>query len=138
LFDRALDKAGIDRSTVYVTNAVKHFKFILRGKRRIHDKPDGGEIEACHWWLDQERGLIKPPVTVALGATAARSLTGNTVTISRARGAPLTLVDGSECWVTVHPSYLLRIPEEERRREEKYRFLADLKRIKARAAELTA
>jgi DNA polymerase len=136
LFDRALDKAGIDRSTVYITNAVKHFKFILRGKRRIHNKPESEEIEACKWWVDQERALIKPPVTVALGATAARSLTGRTVTISRVRGAPLTLDDGSECWVTVHPSFLLRIPEEERRREEKYRFLADLKRIKARAEEL--
>ena len=138
MFDRALAKAGIDRSTVYITNAVKHFKFILRGKRRIHDKPEAGEIEACKWWIDQERGLIKPPVTVALGATAARSLTGKTVTISRVRGAPLTLADGSECWVTVHPSFLLRIPEPDRRREEKYRFLADLKRIKARAEELTA
>jgi DNA polymerase len=136
LFDRALDKAGIDRSTVYITNAVKHFKFILRGKRRIHNKPESEEIEACKWWVDQERALIKPPVTVALGATAARSLIGRTVTISRVRGAPLTLDDGSECWVTVHPSFLLRIPEEERRREEKYRFLADLKRIKARAEEL--
>lgn len=137
LFDRALDKAGIDRSTVYITNAVKHFKFVPRGKRRIHSKPESGEIEACKWWIDQERALIKPLVTVALGATAARSLTGRAVTISRARGAPLTLDDGSECWVTVHPSFLLRIPEEGRRREEKYRFLADLKRIKARAEELS-
>ena len=138
LFDAALEKAGIDRSTVYVTNAVKHFKFDLRGKRRIHNKPDAGEIEACRWWIEQERGLIRPPVTVALGATAARSLTGKTVTISRVRGAPLTLADGAECWVTVHPSFLLRIPEPDRRREEKYRFLADLKRIKARAEELAA
>jgi len=138
LFDRALDKAGIDRSTVYITNAVKHFKFILRGKRRIHNKPESEEIDACKWWVDQERALIRPPVTVALGATAARSLTGKTVTISRVRGAPLTLDDGSECWVTVHPSFLLRIPEPGRQREEKYRFLDDLKRIKERAAELSA
>src|SRR5918998_20543 len=136
LFDMALEKAGIDRSAVYVTNAVKHFKFILRGKRRIHNKPDGGEIEACKWWLDQERALIRPPVTVALGATAARSLTGKTVTISRAREAPLTLADGSECWVTVHPSFLLRIPERDRRADERAKFIADLKRIKARAAKL--
>jgi DNA polymerase len=136
LFDVALEKAGIDRSTVYVTNAVKHFKFIQRGKRRIHNKPEAGEIEACRWWIEHERALIKPPVTVALGATAARSLIGKTVTISRAREAPVTLEDGGECWVTVHPSYLLRIPEEERRREEKRAFLRDLKRIKARAAEL--
>ena len=138
LFDRALEKAGIDRSTVYITNAVKHFKFILRGKRRIHNKPESEEIDACKWWVDQERALIRPPVTVALGATAARSLTGKTVTISRVRGAPLTLDDGSEYWVTVHPSYLLRIPEPERQREEKYRFLDDLKRIKERAAEISA
>ena len=136
LFDVALGEAGIDRSTTYVTNAVKHFKFILRGKRRIHNKPDAGEIEACRWWLDQERALIRPPVTVALGATAARSLVGKTVTISRAREAPLTLADGSECWVTVHPSFLLRIPEPDRRREERAKFVRDLKRIKARAAKL--
>jgi probable DNA metabolism protein len=136
IFDAALEKAGIDRSTVYVTNAVKHFKFVLRGKRRIHNKPDAGEIEACRWWLDQERELIRPPVTVALGATAARSLTGKSVTISRAREAPLTLADGSECWVTVHPSFLLRIPEPDRKREERALFVRDLQRIKARAAEL--
>ncbi len=138
LFDAALEEAGIDRSATYVTNAVKHFKFIQRGKRRIHNKPDGGEIDACKWWLDQERGLIRPPVTVALGASAARSLIGKTVTISRAREAPLSLADGSECWVTVHPSFLLRIPERERRAEERDRFIADLKRIKARAAKLAS
>ena len=138
LFDLALEKAGIDRSTVYVTNAVKHFKFILRGKRRIHNKPDTAEITACRWWLDQERALINPAVTVALGATAARSLLGKTVTISKTRDAPLTLADGGECWVTVHPSFLLRIPEEDRRREERALFVRDLKRIKARAAELSA
>ena len=136
LFDLALEKAGIDRSTVYVTNAVKHFKFVLRGKRRIHNKPDAGEIAACRWWLEQERELIKPAVTVALGATAARSLVGKTVTISRVREAPLTLADGGECWVTVHPSFLLRIPEEDRRRKERALFVRDLKRIKARAEEL--
>src|SRR5215212_3694579 len=136
LFDRALEKAGIDRSAVYVTNAVKHFKFVLRGKRRIHNKPDAGEISACRWWIEHERELIRPPVTVALGATAARSLFEKIVTISRVRGEPQALPDGSECWVTVHPSFLLRIPEEERRREERALFLRDLKRIKARAKEL--
>ena len=136
LFDAALEKAGIDRSTTYVTNAVKHFKFVQRGKKRIHSKPDAGEIEACRWWQESERALIKPAVTVALGATAARSLTGKTLTISRAREAPVTLRDGSECWITVHPSFLLRIPEEERRREERALFVRDLERIKARAAEL--
>jgi DNA polymerase len=136
LFDAALEAAGIERSTVYVTNAVKHFKFVQRGKRRIHNKPDSGEISACRWWIEHERELIRPPVTVALGATAARSLIGKVVTISRVRGEPLTLADGSECWVTVHPSSILRAPDESARREGKRLFLRDLKRIKARAEEL--
>jgi DNA polymerase len=138
IFDKALEAAGIDRSTVYVTNAVKHFKFVARGKRRIHNKPDASEIEACRWWIEHERALIRPPVTVALGATAARSLVGKVVTISKVRGEPLTLADGSECWVTAHPSSILRAPDEEARREGKKLFLRDLKRIKARAEELAA
>ena len=137
LFDAALEKAGIDRSTVYVTNAVKHFKFVQKGKKRIHSKPGAGEIEACRWWIEHERELIRPPVTVALGATAARSVLGKVVTISRVRGEPLELDGGGECWVTVHPSFLLRIPEEDRRREERELFVRDLKRIKARAAKIT-
>jgi DNA polymerase len=136
VFDAALEAAGIDRSQVYVTNAVKHFKFVLRGKRRIHNKPDAGEITACRWWIDHERALIKPTLTVALGATAARSLVGKVVTIGKVRGEPLTLADGSECWVTVHPSSILRAPDEEARREGKRLFLRDLKRIKARAEKL--
>ena len=136
VFDEALEKAGIDRSSVYVTNAVKHFKFLLRGKRRIHNKPDAGEITACRWWIDQERALIRPPVTVALGATAARSLLGKVVTITKVRGAPLQLADGSECWVTTHPSAILRMPDEEARRKARALFERDLKRIKARADEL--
>lgn len=138
LFDAALEKAGIDRSAVYVTNAVKHFKFVQKGKRRIHNKPDAGEISACRWWIEHERELVRPPVTVALGATAARSLIGKSVTISRAREEPIALPDGGECWVTVHPSYLLRMPDPERRREERALFVRDLKRIKARAAQLAA
>ena len=138
LFDAALEKAGIDRSAVYVTNAVKHFKFVQKGKRRIHNKPDAGEISACRWWIEHERELVRPPVTVALGATAARSLIGKSVTISRAREEPIALPDGGECWVTVHPSYLLRMPDPERRREERAFFVRDLKRIKARAAQLAA
>ena len=136
LFDAALEKAGIDRSTVYVTNAVKHFKFVAKGKRRIHNKPDAGEISACRWWIEHQRELIRPPVTVALGATAARSLIGKTVTIGKIRGEPLALEDGSECWVTVHPSSLLRMPDPEKRREGRALFLRDLKLIKARAAQL--
>jgi len=136
LFDAALAEAGIDRSATYVTNAVKHFKFVARGKKRILSKPDAGEIEACRWWIDQERSLIRPPLTVALGATAARSLTGRTVTISKVRDAPLTLADGGECWVTVHPSFLLRLPDADARRTERARFVDDLKRIRDRAAVL--
>jgi DNA polymerase len=138
VFDDALEKAGIDRMQVYVTNAVKHFKFEQRGKKRIHSKPNAGEIEACRWWIDQERSLIRPPVTVALGATAARSVLDKVVTISKVRGSPLELPDGGECWVTVHPSFLLRIPEPERRVEERARFVDDLKRIRDRAEKLTA
>lgn len=138
LFDAGLEEAGINRSSVYVTNAVKHFKFELRGKRRIHNKPDAGEIDACRWWIEHERELVRAPIMVALGATAARSLLEKSVTISRARGAPVKAQDGSEIWVTVHPSFLLRIPEKDRKLEEYRRFVRDLKRIKARAAELAS
>ena len=136
LFDEMLEKAGVDRSQTYVTNAVKHFKFVPRGKRRIHSKPDAGEIQACRFWLEQERELIRPPVTVALGATAARSLIGKVVTISKVRGQPISLEDGSECWVTTHPSALLRMPEPERRREAREMFVKDLRRVWKRAEEL--
>jgi uracil-DNA glycosylase family protein len=138
LFDRALGDAGVDRSRTYVTNAVKHFKFEQRGKRRIHSKPQGPEIEACRWWIEQERELIRPAVLVALGATAARSIFGKVVTITRMRGQAHPLPDGEpgEAWVTVHPSFLLRVPEAERKREEYGRFVEDLRRIGARAKAL--
>ena len=138
LFDSLLEQAGVDRSQTYVTNAVKHFKFVQRGKRRIHNKPDAGEIQACKFWLEHERELIRPPVTVALGATAARSLIGKVVTIGKVRGSPVELADGSECWVTVHPSALLRMPDRERRRIERERFVEDMKRIWKRAEKLAA
>ncbi|MFL6800728.1 MAG: UdgX family uracil-DNA binding protein, partial [Sphingomicrobium sp.] len=138
VFDAALEQAGIDRSTVYVTNAVKHFKFIQRGKRRIHNKPDAGEIAACRWWIDHERELIRPALTVALGATAGRSLFGKIVTIGKLRGEPQILPDGSECWITVHPSSILRAPDDEARREARKLFVRDLKRIKVRAEKLAA
>lgn len=127
VFDRAMAAAGIDRSRVYVTNAVKHFKFEPRGKRRIHAKPGVGEIDACRWWIEQERGILRPRMTVALGATAARSLTGKTVTISRERGRVLTLADGGAAWITVHPSFLLRLPDKMQAEEEFARFVEDLK-----------
>jgi probable DNA metabolism protein len=134
VFNRALAAAGITRAETYVTNAVKHFKFEARGKRRIHAKPDTGEIDACRWWIEQERMLLRPKVTVALGATAARSLFGKTMTISRERGRAQRLPDdGSEAWITVHPSYLLRLPDEAAKQAEYERFVADLKLAHAAA-----
>lgn len=127
MFDRAIEAAGIDRSGVYVTNAVKHFKFEQRGKRRIHSKPDAGEISACRWWIEQERLLLKPELTVALGATAARSLLGKTVTISRERGRAIELPEGGLGWITIHPSFLLRMPDRERAADEYAAFVEDLK-----------
>lgn len=133
VLDRALAEAGIDRGKAYLTNAVKHFKFEPRGKRRIHSKPDAGEINACRWWIDQERAILRPQVTIALGATAARSLLGRTVTISRERGRAIELPDGGgEAWITVHPSFLLRIPEEDRKAQEYAAFVADLRQAAAR------
>lgn len=124
--DEALAAAGVDRSSLYLTNAVKHFKFEPRGKRRIHAKPDAGEIEACRWWIDQERLLIRPQVTLALGATAARSLFGKAVTIKATRGRAHELADGSEAWVTIHPSYLLRLPDAVQADEEYHRFVEEI------------
>jgi DNA polymerase len=134
VFDRAIAAAGIDRTGVYVTNAVKHFKFEQRGTRRIHQKPDAGEITACRWWIEQETLLVKPKITVALGATAARSLFGKTVTISKERGRPHTLPGGGEAWITVHPSFLLRMPDRAEADEQFKRFVEDLKAVKERLA----
>ena len=134
VFDRALAAAGIDRAGTYVTNAVKHFKFEQRGVRRIHAKPGAGEIDACRWWVEQERLLVRPKVTVALGATAARSLLGRTVTIGKERGRALALADGSEAWITVHPSYLLRIEDKVAAAAEFDRFVEDLRLICERVA----
>jgi DNA polymerase len=128
VFNRALAAAGIAREQTYVTNAVKHFKFEQRGKRRIHAKPGTGEIDACRWWIEQEQMLIRPKVTVALGATAARSLFGKTMTIGRERGRALRLPgEGGEAWITVHPSYLLRIEDKAAAEDEFGRFVEDLK-----------
>jgi DNA polymerase len=126
VLDRALAEAGIDRATIYVTNAVKHFKFEPRGKRRIHATPDRTEIETCRFWLDQEREMIKPAVTVLLGASAARAVLGRAVTISRERGRPIPL-PGGVALITVHPSYLLRLPDEAAKEREYKAFLADLR-----------
>ncbi|MGU3315008.1 UdgX family uracil-DNA binding protein [Sphingomonas sp. M6A6_1c] len=133
VFNRAVAAAEIDRARVYVTNAVKHFKFEQRGKRRIHAKPDTGEIQACRWWIEQEQMLVRPKVTVALGASAGRSLFGRTVTIGRERGQALRLPEGGEAWITVHPSYLLRLPDPTQKEDEFARFVEDLKKAKAAA-----
>jgi DNA polymerase len=134
LFDRALAEAGIARERTYVTNAVKHFKFVRRGKRRIHDKPNGGEIAACRWWLERELALVRAPLIVALGASAARSLFGKVVTIAALRGRGHALAEGGEAWVTVHPSFLLRVRDD---REAQYaKFVGDLERIGKRAKAL--
>ncbi|WP_406701402.1 UdgX family uracil-DNA binding protein [Sphingomonas caeni] len=131
IFDRALRQARIDRDAVYVTNAVKHFKFVQRGKRRIHERPDAGEIKACRWWYEQERQLLRPKVTVALGATAARQMLGKVVTIAATRGKAIELAEGGLGWVTIHPSFLLRIPEAERADAEYTAFVADLRGARA-------
>ena len=125
MLDRALAEAGIDRAAVYITNAVKHFKFEPRGKRRIHATPDRTEIQTCRIWLDQERTLIQPAVTILLGASAARAVLGRTVTISRERGRPISL-SGGQAMVTVHPSYLLRLPDEESKQREYAALVQDL------------
>ncbi|MDB5479677.1 MAG: phage polymerase-related protein [Caulobacteraceae bacterium] len=111
LLDRALAEAGIDRGKVFVTNAVKHFKHELRGKRRLHKTPDAGEITACRWWLDNERRLVRPRVIVALGGSAALAVFGRAMPIMKSRGQAMPLEDGAKGVVTVHPSYLLRVPD---------------------------
>jgi DNA polymerase len=126
LLDRAIADAGLDRRRIFVTNAVKHFKFEQRGKRRLHQRPNPYEIERCRWWNDFERAIVKPKLVVALGATAARSLMGRVITIAKVRGTFLPLEDGGKVTVTVHPSSLLRIPEQEDRHAQYARFVKDL------------
>jgi DNA polymerase len=126
LLDRALAEAGIARHQTYVTNAVKHFKYVPRGKRRIHQKPGSLEIQACAPWLEQELALVEPRLVVALGATAAQALLGRAVPIGRSRGRLLPL-GPRQALVTVHPSYLLRLPDEAERAREYQAFLADLR-----------
>jgi len=127
LLDQALADAGIPRNETFVTNAVKHFKHEMRGKRRLHKRPNAYEIARCKWWLDLERQIVKPEVVVALGATAARSLTGRAVTIAKVRGAPIDLNDGARLVVTIHPSALLRIEDEADKRAKYREFVKDLK-----------
>jgi len=126
MLDRALEEAGMDRKSVYVTNAVKHFKFEPRGKRRLHVKPSAEEISACNWWLAEEMRLVSPKLVIALGATAARALLGRVVTIAQTRGSAIQLTDTTHLWVTIHPSFLLRIPDEDKKRAEYQRFVKEL------------
>ena len=122
VFDAALASAGIDRGGLYVTNAVKHFKYEPRGKRRIHKRPDSGEISRCRWWLQQEIETVRPKVILAMGATAVHALTGRSDQFSRLRGRQLPLGDEAVMVVTVHPSYLLRLPDEAARIRETAEF----------------
>ena len=124
---KALEDAGIDRDAVFVTNAVKHFKFEQRGKRRLHERPNAYEIDRCHWWLDFERRLVKPDIVVALGATAVRSISGRPTSINKIRGRVLTLQDGGCMLATIHPSYILRIEDEADKRAEYRKFVTDLR-----------
>ena len=134
MLDRALEEAGIDRSKVYVTNAVKHFKFVPRGKIRLHQKPNTPEIRACRPWYERELAAIKPDLVVAMGATAAQSVLGKTTPINKNRGHLFDLDGGIKALVTVHPSYLLRLPDDEAKAREYQRFVEDLK-IAAAALE---
>jgi DNA polymerase len=130
-----LDDAGIEDKSAYVTNAVKHFKFVQRGKRRLHQSPTAGEIDICRWWLESEREIVRPQVVLALGASAARGMLGKTVGVQKVRGEPLPLQGGGELWITTHPSFLLRLQDEGKAMEER-KFAADLRKVARRLAEL--
>jgi len=132
LLDQAMEEAGIDRKSVYVTNAVKHFKFEQRGKRRIHQKPTMGEVKRYRWWLLKELDLVHPKVVVALGGTAAAALAGKAVAVTKLRGK--ASFENRPGYITVHPSYLLRIPDADAKDEAYKEFVADLRKVRALAA----
>jgi uracil-DNA glycosylase family protein len=129
LLDRLLEEAGVDRKKVYVTNAVKHFKWEPRGKRRIHKKPSAREIDACRPWLDAEIAEIKPSVIVCLGATAAQAIFGRTFRVTQHRGEFIESPLAQRVMATVHPSSILRTPDDETRHQEEKRFVSDLEKI---------
>lgn len=131
LLDMALEEAGIDRRQIYITNAVKHFKFEPRGKRRIHQSPSPEEIGICRFWLDAERAAVNPALIVLLGGSAGRAVLGRPVGVTRERGRVFDLPDGTRAFLTVHPSYLLRQPDDASYEREYAAFLADLRRVKA-------
>lgn len=133
MLDKALADAGVDRTAVYVTNVVKHFKNEPRGKRRLHRKPNRSEVEACRVWLDQEIALVRPQLVVAMGVTAASALVGKAVTLSRLRGNVLGFADGQRGIVTIHPSSILRAPDEIGRRQAFAGLVKDLKLALTRA-----
>jgi uracil-DNA glycosylase len=138
LLDAMLEEAGIDRDRSYVTNAVKHFKFVPRGKRRLHQRPNAHEIERCRWWLDIERSLVGPKLIVALGATAAQAVTGDGKAILKRRGTVEKMGDGTVVYITIHPSAVLRAGEEEARIIARNDFLEDLKRLRGLIDELAS
>jgi DNA polymerase len=131
VLDKALAEAGIDRSQVYVTNAVKHFKFEPRGKRRLHQKPNSGEIKACRFWLQKERLAVQPRLIVGLGATAAQSILSRPVKLMSERGRPVEGEMGETIFLTVHPSYLLRLPDAASKAAQYSAFVQDLRKAAA-------
>jgi DNA polymerase len=134
MFDQVTGEVGLDRSALYVTNAVKHFKYEPRGKRRIHQKPSMGEIQQCRWWLKQEVDLIQPKLVVAMGATAYFALTDQKDRLEDVRGRPFGMTEGRTLIVTVHPSYLLRIPDEARKAAELARFRDEMAMVRELSA----
>jgi uracil-DNA glycosylase family protein len=124
---KALAEAGIERGDVFITNAVKHFKFEQRGKRRLHKRPNAYEIDRCRWWLEFERDIVKPELVVALGATAVRGIIGKSVAIGKIRGKLLPMQNGKRLLATIHPSYILRIRDAGDKQAQYRQFVADLK-----------
>ena len=135
VLDAALAEAGIDRADVFLTNAVKHFKHMPQGKRRLHRTPDSSEVKACRWWLDHERKLVQPDLILTLGATAALGVLGRKVAVTKERGRPIALEAGGRVLLTVHPSYLLRLPDAAAKAAERARFVADLRQARDILAE---
>ena len=131
LLDKALEAAGIDRTQTYVTNIVKHFKWVPRGKKRIHEKPNTGEIRACLPWFEWELKTVRPKIVVCHGATAAQAILGNKFRVTQQRGQLLSSPIAPKVMATVHPSSILRAPDDDARRQEMQRFIDDLKKVSA-------
>ncbi len=134
VLNEALEEAGLDRPRLFLTNAVKHFKYESRGKRRLHQNPTAGEIDSCRWWLDKERALVQPDLIVTLGGSALRGVTGKSTSVTSMRGAVHELAGGTKLIATIHPSYLLRLPDRARAAEERAAFVADLAQARKLAA----